>query len=71
MNNHTCEIINFINGGKSINHSILYNKRGYIITRGRAVESQSGPRVEASESRGNISLNSLSGWSINDIFILY
>ena len=24
--NHTCDIIDFINSGKSINHSILYNK---------------------------------------------
>ena len=25
MNNHTCEVIDFISGGKSIKHSISYN----------------------------------------------
>ena len=29
MNNHTCEIIDFINGGKILYHSILYNKYIY------------------------------------------
>ena len=30
MNNHTCEIIDFISGRKSIKHSILYNKNTCI-----------------------------------------
>ena len=30
MNNHTCEIINFISGKKSTKHTILYNKNTCI-----------------------------------------